>query len=80
MVEKLMVGGREVIQIPLEDYNAMMEALLAEKKRKNDFYRERIEMAKKHLAEGKSSLDVDEMFDRCRERAISRRMGNVVNE
>ena len=80
MVEKLNVNGREVVQIPIEDYNEIMGFIQAEKQKKDDFYRKRIEMAKQHLADGTPSLDIDEMFDRCRERAIKRRLGNAANE
>jgi len=80
IVEKLIVDGREVVQIPLEDFMAMMEPIAAEKKRKDDLYRERIEMAEKCLEEGGPFVDIDEMFDRCKERAIKRRIGNAVNE
>ena len=80
MAEKLNVNGREVVQIPIEDYNEIMGFIQAEKQKKEDFYRKRIEMAEQHLADGEPSLDLGELRERCRENAIKRRMGNAVNE
>ena len=73
MVEKLNVNGREVVQIPIEDYNEIMEFIQAEKQKKDDFYRKRIEMAERYLEEGKPGLDPKEMIERCHRRAEERR-------
>jgi len=80
MVEKLIVDGREVVQMPIEDFMAMMEPIAAEKKKKDDVYRERIEMAEKCLEEGGPFISLDELFDHCKEYASTRRMKDVINE
>jgi len=79
MFERLIVDGREVVQIPIEDYNSMMESFLTEKKRKDDFYRKRIEMAMQELAEGHPSLTMDDIRTSCRKYAdeLERQKGDV---
>ena len=68
-----MVNGREVVQIPIEDYNFIMGFIADEKKRKDDIYRERIAMAKQYIADGKPGVDPAEMVERCHKRAEERR-------
>ena len=76
----MIVDGREVVQIPIEDYNVIMEFIAAEKKKKDDFYRQRIEMAERYLEEGGPFISLDELFDHCKEYARARRMKDVVND
>ena len=73
MVEKMNVNDREVVQMPIEDYNAIMDFLADEKKKKDDFYRKRIEMAEQYLEDGKQGIDPKEMMERCLRRAEERR-------
>jgi hypothetical protein len=82
MVERLVVGGREVVQIPVEDYNSIMEYIATEKNKMEDYYVKRYEMAKQCVAEGRTfGLDeLDSVFARCRARAAGRRLGNAANE
>ena len=43
--------------------------VLAEKKRKDDLYRKRIEMAKRHFADGRPSLTMEDIRKSCRAHA-----------
>ena len=78
MAEKMLVNGREVVQMPFEEYQAIVDFISDEKKRKNDLYQQRIDMAEEYVISGKPSVDPQEMFKRCRDRAVARR-GNVAN-
>jgi hypothetical protein len=80
MVERVVVDGREVVQIPVENYNTVMDCIADEKKKKDDFYRERIEMAEQCLEDGGPFISTDELFDYCKEYARSRRMKDAANE
>ena len=80
MVEKLKVNGREVVQIPIEDYDAIMGFIETEKKKKDDFYRKHIEMAEQYIENGAPFISTDELFDYCKEYARTHRtnhMGSV---
>ena len=80
MAERLIVDGREVVQIPIEEYNEMVELLRAEKKGRDDFYRKQIEMAEECLENGGPFISVDELFDYCKEYARTRQMKGAANE
>jgi len=79
MAEKRMIDGREVVQMPIDDFMSMMEPIAAEKKIKNDIYRARIETAKQHLADGHPSLTMDDIRTSCRTYAdkVERQKGDV---
>ncbi|MCL2164375.1 MAG: hypothetical protein FWH55_08295 [Oscillospiraceae bacterium] len=73
MVERLNIDSREVVQMPLEDYNEIMGFIQAEKQKKDDYYKKRIEMAERYLEGGKPGIDPEEMMERCFRRAEERR-------
>jgi len=79
MVEKQMIDGHEVVQMPIDDFMSMMEPIAAEQKVKDDIYRARIETAKQHLADGHQSLTMDDIRKSCRTYAdkIERQKGDV---
>jgi hypothetical protein len=73
VIEKLTVDGREVVQMPVEDYNAIVGFIESEKQKKDDFYRKRIEMAEECLENGGPFISVDELFDYAKEYDRTRR-------
>ena len=78
MAEKMLVNGHEVVQMPFEEYQAIVDFIADEKKRKNDLYKLRIDMAEQYVISGKPSIDPQAMFQRCHERAVTRQ-GIVAN-
>ncbi|MCL2033893.1 MAG: hypothetical protein FWG94_04080 [Oscillospiraceae bacterium] len=80
MIEKLNVNGREVVQMPIEDYNAIMGFIETIKQNKDDYYRRQIQMAKQYLADGGPFISMDELFDYCKEFTHARQMKDAANE